>query len=116
VKLDPYKVLGLHKEATTEQVLAAHRRAVKATHPDAGGTADDFDAVQKSDVDGRSFEPKYRTWLFYCQKERQLRIIAPPICLLWAGCHAILRLIKPQFRCDTFDQTTVNLNRDSTTS
>lgn len=36
---DPYEVLGVDKEATTEEIEAAYRRLVQRTHPDVGGTS-----------------------------------------------------------------------------
>ena len=34
---DPYKVLGVKKRASNEEVQAAYRAAAKKAHPDAGG-------------------------------------------------------------------------------
>jgi hypothetical protein len=43
-----YETLGLSPDATIEQIKAAHRAAAKRTHPDAGGVAEDFAAVQEA--------------------------------------------------------------------
>ncbi len=43
---DPYAVLGVGREADAAAVHAAYRRAVRRTHPDVGGTAAEFEAVQ----------------------------------------------------------------------
>lgn len=47
-KQDHYEALGVPRGATAEQVKAAHRRAVKRSHPDAGGTSGEFLAVQRA--------------------------------------------------------------------
>lgn len=41
-----YETLGVKPDATPEEIKAAHRRAVKAAHPDAGGSRAQFDRVQ----------------------------------------------------------------------
>ncbi len=43
--VDPYEVLGVQRDATAGEVAAAHRRAVKRTHPDAGGDREEFHQV-----------------------------------------------------------------------
>jgi len=43
-----YEDLGLEPDATDAEVKKAHRRKVKATHPDAGGKREDFDKVQRA--------------------------------------------------------------------
>lgn len=43
---DPYAVLGVNRDATPEQIKAAHRRRSKDTHPDTGGSEADFSRVQ----------------------------------------------------------------------
>lgn len=45
-KFDPYSVLEVARDATPETVRAAHRRKAKRTHPDAGGSSEDFAHVQ----------------------------------------------------------------------
>jgi len=43
---DPYAVLGVQPGASEAQIHAAYRDAVRRTHPDAGGSAGAFEAVQ----------------------------------------------------------------------
>jgi curved DNA-binding protein CbpA len=43
---DLYEALGVAKDASPEEIKAAHRQAVKRTHPDAGGAPDAFARVQ----------------------------------------------------------------------
>jgi curved DNA-binding protein CbpA len=43
---DPYAVLGVPRNADGPAIHAAYRRAVRQTHPDAGGSAAAFEAVQ----------------------------------------------------------------------
>ena len=45
---DPYAVLGLTRLATDAEIHAAYREAVRRTHPDAGGSAAAFEAVQEA--------------------------------------------------------------------
>ena len=45
---DPYAVLGVKRGATEAQIHAAYRDAVRRTHPDAGGSASAFEAVQEA--------------------------------------------------------------------
>jgi curved DNA-binding protein CbpA len=45
---DPYAVLGVKRYATDAEIHAAYRTAVRRTHPDAGGSAAAFDAVQQA--------------------------------------------------------------------
>ena len=43
---DPYRVLGVRREASAAEIVRAFRRAARATHPDAGGAgAGRFQAV-----------------------------------------------------------------------
>jgi len=42
----PYEVLGVSPEATSEELRRAYRRRLRLTHPDVGGRAADFQAVQ----------------------------------------------------------------------
>lgn len=44
----PYDILGVPSTATYEQIKRAYRRAVKRTHPDAGGSKRAFEAVQQA--------------------------------------------------------------------
>ena len=46
--LDPYAVLGVPRGADEAQIHAAYREAVRRTHPDAGGSAEAFEAVQEA--------------------------------------------------------------------
>ena len=45
---DPYAVLGVTRLATDAEIHAAYRDAVRRTHPDAGGNAAAFEAVQEA--------------------------------------------------------------------
>ena len=45
---DPYAVLGVTRGASDAQIHTAYRQAVRRTHPDAGGSADAFEAVQEA--------------------------------------------------------------------
>jgi curved DNA-binding protein CbpA len=45
---DPYAVLGIPRGADAVAIHSAYRRAVRRTHPDAGGTAAAFEAVQSA--------------------------------------------------------------------
>jgi DnaJ-class molecular chaperone len=45
---DPYSTLGVHKDATPEQIKRAHRRKVRKAHPDTGGSAAEFHEVQSA--------------------------------------------------------------------
>jgi len=45
---DPYAVLGVARGADDAQIHAAYRDAVRRTHPDAGGSAAAFEAVQEA--------------------------------------------------------------------
>jgi hypothetical protein len=46
--MNHYETLVIEPSATVEQVKAAYRAAVKRAHPDAGGDAEAFDAVQQA--------------------------------------------------------------------
>jgi curved DNA-binding protein CbpA len=43
-----YEILGLSPDASASEIKAAHRRAVKAHHPDVGGDAQRFEEVQRA--------------------------------------------------------------------
>jgi curved DNA-binding protein CbpA len=45
---DPFAVLGLSRTASDAEVHAAYRAAVRRTHPDAGGSAGAFEAIQSA--------------------------------------------------------------------
>lgn len=44
----PYEVLGVPATATDAELRRAYRKALRATHPDAGGSAERFHAVQRA--------------------------------------------------------------------
>ncbi len=46
--VDPYVVLGVARRADEAEIHAAYRDAVRRTHPDAGGSAAAFEAVQEA--------------------------------------------------------------------
>jgi len=46
--MNPYAVLDVPRDADVDELKAAYRDAARATHPDKGGSAEAFDAVQKS--------------------------------------------------------------------
>jgi hypothetical protein len=45
---DPYAVLGLSRDASTEDIVAAFRRRARESHPDRGGSSEDFQSVKRS--------------------------------------------------------------------
>lgn len=47
-KFDPYETLGLKKEASKDDVRKAYRRRARSTHPDAGGSREEFDRVTRA--------------------------------------------------------------------
>jgi len=46
--IDPYKVLGLEKNATIEEINAAYKKAARWAHPDGGGSAEEFDEIRQA--------------------------------------------------------------------
>jgi hypothetical protein len=45
---DPYEILGVGKDATSEDIRQAFKRKSKTAHPDYGGSSEDFDALRKA--------------------------------------------------------------------
>ncbi|MCB2174287.1 MAG: DnaJ domain-containing protein [Actinomycetales bacterium] len=45
---DPYVVLGVPRDADPQAIARAYRAAVRAAHPDSGGSAEEFHAVQRA--------------------------------------------------------------------
>jgi DnaJ-class molecular chaperone len=45
-KESPFTVLGLKQDCTEEEFKAAYKKRAKETHPDMGGTAEEFRKVQ----------------------------------------------------------------------
>ena len=45
MSLDPYEELGVDKTACPDDIKKAHRKAVRAHHPDAGGDPEKFGAI-----------------------------------------------------------------------
>lgn len=45
---DPYAVLGVHPEASINDVEAAFKRKAKATHPDGGGSDAEFKRIKRA--------------------------------------------------------------------
>ena len=58
---DPYAVLGVARDADQATVHTAYRDAVRRTHPDAGGSAAAFEAVQEA-YDLLRDPARRRTW------------------------------------------------------
>jgi len=46
--VDLYRLLGVGRDATREQIRRAYRRLVKAAHPDAGGSVECFQALKRA--------------------------------------------------------------------
>jgi len=46
--VDPYRLLGITPHATEEEKKAAYRLALRRSHPDTGGSAEHFAAVQRA--------------------------------------------------------------------
>lgn len=46
--MDLYETLGVEKDATQEEIVAAGRKKAKATHPDAGGDPEAFHRVSRA--------------------------------------------------------------------
>jgi hypothetical protein len=46
--LSPYAVLGVDDDASSTDLRRAYRKRLRETHPDTGGAADQFDAVQRA--------------------------------------------------------------------
>lgn len=58
---DPYVVLGVARDADQATIHTAYRDAVRRTHPDAGGSAAAFEAVQEA-YDLLRDPARRRTW------------------------------------------------------
>ncbi len=48
MSFDPYAALGVAREATPAALRIAYLEAVKRTHPDAGGSREDFEVIQRA--------------------------------------------------------------------
>lgn len=48
MSFDPYAELGVPYDADQDAIKAAHRKKIKKVHPDAGGSPETFDKVQRS--------------------------------------------------------------------
>ena len=46
--LSPYAVLGVDEDASSTELRRAYRRKLRETHPDTGGAAEEFGAVQRA--------------------------------------------------------------------
>lgn len=46
--MTPHEILGVSESATREEINLAYKRARRKHHPDAGGTPEQFHAVQKA--------------------------------------------------------------------
>ncbi|MCL6707879.1 J domain-containing protein [Pseudomonas sp. R2.Fl] len=44
--IDPYKMLGIERDADDQAVKTAYRKAAKGAHPDSGGDAEQFSRLQ----------------------------------------------------------------------
>jgi hypothetical protein len=47
-RMDPWKVLGISSSASTNEVRNAYRQSVMRTHPDRGGSRDEFEEIQRA--------------------------------------------------------------------
>ncbi|MFO0576123.1 MAG: J domain-containing protein [Polyangia bacterium] len=65
----PYEVLGIHPNATIEEIKSAYRRCAREAHPDLQGDRERFQAVQAAyevlgDPEKRArFEAERRAWM-----------------------------------------------------
>lgn len=64
----PYHVLGCSPDVSQTELRAAYKRMALRTHPDAGGTTDDFVAVQQAWARVRSPELRRRWDLYASQR------------------------------------------------
>jgi len=63
---DPYTVLGVSRDATIDDIKAAYHKAALRTHPDSGGSAEEFRRVQTaykklSDPSQAAINPRHHT-------------------------------------------------------
>jgi DnaJ-class molecular chaperone len=47
-KVDLYRILGIKRTASLEQIQAAFRAKAKSAHPDAGGSNEEFEAISRA--------------------------------------------------------------------
>lgn len=45
---DPYKILGVSKDASDDDINAAYKKAARWAHPDGGGSAEEFDEIKRA--------------------------------------------------------------------
>lgn len=48
MKVDPYRELDVPRDASTDEIERAYRERAKATHPDAGGTREQWEATRQA--------------------------------------------------------------------
>jgi DnaJ-class molecular chaperone len=45
---DPYKVLGVNKDASIDDIKKSFKNRIKSAHPDYGGSSEDFDVIKRA--------------------------------------------------------------------